>query len=263
MRILIDFDETITTKDTISLLLSLPQHHLQPSHFSDIYLSAYKSHVKSVANVEDEINFQKQLLSVENTSINALQHEKFFKGITANQIARLSSEVAVQPGFFTFLRKCKTLNLAVSILSLNWSSVLIRSVLGEFGNDVEIVCNDLEMVDGVCTGNFKGNIRTGYDKLQYIRQFPQKVYIGDSRSDLLSLLASDVGIVMESGSLLKKSPWELKIKSLNEIRFVDKFTHRKVNEFTNREVDKCTNRKVNEFSNQLYKANWHDIVEFI
>lgn len=226
--IVLDFDDTITDTDTIKYLSEIPYHRtpgLAPpfSHFTATYLTAYekfKANVGAPSSFEEEIKYQQQLKPVEMSSIAELESHKLFKGITKQDILKQSHKVPIKPGFVSFLSLCTAKNIPIRILSVNWSKTLILAVLHATNvahhiRDRDIFVNDLQFENGKCTGVFdsKSSIRTGYDKLEVIKTLkhpdsspPSKlIYIGDSRTDLLPLLASDVGIVMKSGSL--NVPW--------------------------------------------------------
>lgn len=235
--IIIDFDETITDTDTIKYISELPyvkNPQLLPkfSHFTSVYLNAYDSFKAShentsITSINDEIAYQNQLKAVELTSINELEHHRIFKGITESDILNQSKKVPVKPGFKSFFNACAKRQIPIKILSINWSSILIKGVLASLGcseDHYEVVVNDLCFENGSCTGTFDPSIsvRTGYDKWNILQQLKTKltpgsplIYIGDSRTDLLSILDSDIGIIIEGGSLLKKLPWDIPVTPLS------------------------------------------------
>lgn len=227
MMVVIDFDDTITDGDTIKYLSEIPyakNSQLQPKfdYFTSVYLEAHKNQkLDLVANFEQEIEYQKRLKPVEMTSIGEIERLRIFRDITEAEVLVQARKVPIKQGFKLFVGVCANKHIPVKILSINWSVVFIRGVLSRLGlGDAEVILNDLQFVNGRCTGLFAGkyDIRTGYDKLQILQQLRSDgdmVYIGDSRTDLLSLVASDVGIIMESGSLLKKMPWDVGVKPLS------------------------------------------------
>ncbi|EGV61278.1 hypothetical protein PSN45_001367 [Yamadazyma tenuis] len=230
--IVVDFDETITEHDTISLISQIP-YTTDPTktppfeYFTNVYLQALEKY-RSVANIPksmaEEIEYQKGMKSVEMSSINELERHQLFNGITKQSLAEQAVKVKVKPGFSKFLSICSSRQIPVKILSVNWSSVLIRGVLAGLGYELDVMVNELQF-DGhsVCTGHFDPTIsvRTGYDKYMAIEQLKRQyhnqklIYIGDSRTDLLALLASDMGVIMESGSLIQKLPWDIDVRQLS------------------------------------------------
>ena len=91
------------------------------------------------------------------------------------------------------------------------------------GENLKIMVNELEFVNGISTGNFNESIsiRTGLDKLNIvnslIKQYGKTCYIGDSMTDLLSLIDSDIGIAIEEGSVIESvKKLNFPIKNLSE-----------------------------------------------
>lgn len=232
-----DFDETITRKDTISLLAKLPYkrptaRELPPwTHFTQNYMKAYELYAKPntrclplipqdvlnfrhkimKSNYKDlfseEFAYQKQARKVELASIEELEKYKLFQGITANSVKQYVGslqEEQIRPGFTEVWRNTDE----QYVLSINWSREFIRDVLAEKElqvNEENIYCNKLLISDdGSYTGMFDKGIMTGSDKvrvleciLDKIPEQPKKVwYIGDSETDLLSILHPKVNGVL-------------------------------------------------------------------
>lgn len=191
------------------------------SHFLSVYLEAlneYNKTAKPLRNLKDELEYQKGLKELEMTSIREIEAKGLFKGVKRESVVKLAEKIQLKPGFLDFMANC---NKPVKVLSINWTSILINAIFSKVEHKPEVLVNELEFVDGTCLGKFdpKINIRTGYDKWTIMEQLKRKdkiVYIGDSRTDLAALLASDVGIVIEGGSLLTKLPWEVSIQSLDK-----------------------------------------------
>lgn len=219
--IIIDWDETLTTKDTIQYLAQLPytinshnRQHSPPrlpfSHYTDIYMTNYtnyKSHHfgKDYTILDDYIQFQMGMEPIEMSSINALESDGVFQGLTKLQIRNQADLVQLRPGAVAFLERCLLLRKSVVILSVNWTSLMIDEVLRRNGiavsdgeniknndtmeedgkrdgdgdededgeNGVKIVTNEFEFAsDGKTTGFWLSypKIHTSLDKLNYINQ---------------------------------------------------------------------------------------------
>lgn len=212
-----DWDETVTKVDTIKYVaeaayLKKPTYQPPFSHFVDTYLTAYERFnlTQSVStNIQEELNYQRNVKSVELSSVNEIEKLKLFKGLSAVDFQVVADRIDIHQEFVTTFRYCKQQNIPIVILSVNWSRNLIEAVLRLNAidpKDVKIVVNEFDFDDGICSGNFRKDIsiRTGYDKLQYIKSFGADIiYVGDSRTDLLSIIESKVGIIFKKESTMK------------------------------------------------------------
>lgn len=214
--IVTDWDETITMKDTILLVaetayLAKPGYTPAFSHFTNVYLKAYEDYSREFGprtSLEQERRFQQGLGPVEATSIDEITRLGLFKGTTPEQYRSQASKVRLREGFLEFMRKAAQKNVPVAILSVNWTRHIMEAVLAAHGfAAAQIFVNELDMQQGVCTGHFDSGIciRTGLDKLEVVERLKKEhglvVYIGDSSTDLFSLLAAEVGVVMEGSSV--------------------------------------------------------------
>lgn len=219
-----DWDETITTKDTIRLVAEAaykakPGFQLPFEHFINVYGSAYNKYKSQFSKtyrerdtVEKEVLFQKGLHDVEMASINEMTKHKLFAGVTKDNFKEQASKVVLRPHFINFLRKCVSQEIPVVILSINWTKIIIEAVLAAHGfkesKFLKIVVNELEFRENVSTGNFdqRISVRTGIDKLSKLKEisegFNYTCYIGDSSTDLLALLQCDLAIAMKDSSVI-------------------------------------------------------------
>ncbi|KAI5969079.1 hypothetical protein CANMA_001883 [Candida margitis] len=207
--IIADWDETLTTKDTIQYLAQVPyinNSKLQPpfSHYTQIYMSnyeAYKSQFGPCVTLDDHVRFQQGMLPIEMSSVTALEHDGIFRGLTKDQIRnQAAGHVELRPGAVDFLQRCLVLDKQVVILSVNWTSLIIEEVLkrngidndrGVNGSKIKIITNEFEfkneeessLVDEQVSGSKltptstttgfwlpSPAIRTSSDKLTYIHQ---------------------------------------------------------------------------------------------
>lgn len=257
--IISDWDETITTKDTIKLVsetayLSKPNYKPNFDHFTSVYLNAYDQYSKRFKekngardSLEKEVLFQKQLKEVEMTSINEITRLELFKGISPEHFKAQSSKVTIRPHFVEFLNLALKNNIPVIILSVNWSKIMIEATLAYHKIDVsklQIIVNDLEIDEAtqLTTGKFSSliSVRTGIDKWDIVKRLIKDdkkdvVYIGDSSTDLLSILEVQVGIIMQGGSVLKSlKDLNIPLKNLSKSNDLQK--------------------------NTKYVANWQDLI---
>lgn len=205
MLVVIDWDETITARDTIELL-STPQCRGPPfGHYTDAYMrdyEDYKGAVKPPTNLSELYAFLSGLAPVEKRSLDRIADGGLFRGITARELGRRAAGVRFREMWPEAHRwMCQRRNCDVYILSVNWSSVFIARALGE--SCIRIIANDIEGSSGRIVGpavDADDRVCTASDKLARFEQLKRgdtrSVYIGDSTTDLMCLLSADVGILM-------------------------------------------------------------------
>lgn len=204
MLIVIDWDDTITARDTIELL-STPQCHGPPfGHYTDAYMREYEEYKKAVkppSNFGELYAFLSGLAPVEKRSLDRIADGGLFRGITADELGRRAAGIRFREMWPEAHRwMCQRRNCDVYILSVNWSSVFIERALGE--SCIRIIANDIESSSGRIVGpggDADNRVCTAADKLARFEQLKRgdtSVYIGDSTTDLMCLLSADVGILM-------------------------------------------------------------------
>lgn len=215
--IIADWDETITTKDTIALLAEAA-YNAKPSfkppflHFVDVYMQASCAYKRKYAHprtsVAEERQYQLGLHPVEMSSIDEIVTRGLFKDVSRSHFDAVAKKVQLRDNFLEFLNHCRCSQIPVIVLSINWCRYFIEQVLRRYGfepsNILEVVANDFEYKNEICTGQFDGkfSVRTGLDKVEYMKQMKNErkiMYIGDSSTDLFPLLESDLGIIIEGG----------------------------------------------------------------
>ncbi len=225
-KVVSDWDDTITDGDTIHLIfdcLSESAPH-KLDYFFKIYMNEYRRYHSQVLphksykernNIEKEIQYQKDMKPIELSSFNACINLQTFKGIRKEALRSQCDKVQTRDGFIEFvmhLMKQKD-HPSFEILTVNWTSVIIKEylkrTLGEI--TIPIYSNELKFdEENVCVGipdHSKEDLRTGYDKLNNLKRigFEKKVaYIGDSETDVLPMIYSDLAIVMKGGSAAKQ-----------------------------------------------------------
>ncbi|KAI5968916.1 hypothetical protein KGF57_000031 [Candida theae] len=155
--VICDWDETLTTKDTIQYLAQVPyinSPQLRPrfSHYTDIYMSHYEKYksqfgasrtkngnvnnnsLTTKMTIDDYVEFQRGMGPVEMSSITALESDEVFRGLTELQIRQHSApSVKLRDGAVEFLNRCMDQGIEVVVLSVNWTSLLIDEVLRQNG----------------------------------------------------------------------------------------------------------------------------------
>lgn len=200
--ILIDFDQTITTQDTIGPLgqfgVSYTQNSKPWSYFVDSYLEEYRQHRDHLPDIPkgDFKAFVKQLDSyqpIERASQARVSQHKVFEGLSRHTLTQQANTLRadyLKPGVIETLQAYRD---QVRIVSLNWSKDWIQGFLQELDFPKHhIFSNDLEFdaASGKCTGNILPAILTTGDKQRVINTFRQHyktIYIGDSLGDIEAL----------------------------------------------------------------------------
>ncbi|KAI8365142.1 HAD-like domain-containing protein [Blakeslea trispora] len=203
--VLIDFDQTITTRDTIALLgqfgLSKGFCSKPWSYFVDKYLEDYQK-IKQPEATSDLKTYLTQLdayRAVEEASLARVSQHKVFRGLTRQELfdqGKQLSQSYLQPNVIDALKPIKQ---NVRIVSLNWSSDWIQGFLYTLGIEKEhIYSNDLVFDhQQLCTGEIMSNILTAKDKQQIVEMLDRKViFVGDSLGDIEALVKAEIGIII-------------------------------------------------------------------
>jgi 2-hydroxy-3-keto-5-methylthiopentenyl-1-phosphate phosphatase len=229
---ILDFDNTLTRKDTISALFSrvleyqkLRGHDFTKAHADIIsnYTTDYEAHIKEYQPVKKdrrtlkaEIDFQRSLKVVETRSFERISQSGIFKGISNGKWRRLGQEavaegeIEIRRGFWASGELGDSIRSKCSILSVNFSRPFIRGVVTDrpdnrLGHLRKIVSNyqkDPVGKDGTIVGpylNEKEIMATSDDKLRVMNKMRLRwqaiddvVYVGDSGTDIECLTDRNV-----------------------------------------------------------------------
>lgn len=243
-----DWDETIS-KDTMHLIGQAAYSQDRPfpypwSHFVDVYLQQYQNFMKhstKPTSVEEEFQYQHQLRCVELSSLAEAVKLQLFKDVHKERLEEQAQHVETFPGSIEFLKKLTELKIPIYILSVNWSSLIMKRTLELNGIDpknLHFITNEFEVLkDGRLSGRVIStrDIRTGSDKLQQFKLIKQDLlkqgiqdgvyYIGDSSSDFLTIINADCGVAFGDGSALRKLeqygiPYDEGIEGTNRCKHV-------------------------------------------
>ncbi|TGZ84765.1 hypothetical protein EX30DRAFT_337238 [Ascodesmis nigricans] len=180
-HLILDFDETLTTHDTIDPLATAayslqaklnPSNSIPPwSFFTDSYGADYDALISSLppassrTSVRAEFQYLASLCPVERASIERIESHGVFANLPIASLSSLApSHVTLRPGWFSHLvRPALSRGVKVSILSVNWSTgwiieALRAGAISEGGDEesldgVEVMSNDLVVDEkGVTTG---------------------------------------------------------------------------------------------------------------
>ncbi|KAJ5032450.1 uncharacterized protein L3040_009054 [Drepanopeziza brunnea f. sp. 'multigermtubi'] len=234
----LDFDGTITTKDTISTLSKLAVE-FQKSKGKDLtkelqdlvarYHEDYSKHVAEYRpagherrTLDEEIEYMRSLTAVELRSFGRMSASEIFRDIDVQDWPELGreavagGEVKIRKGFQDFVAGIDKLGAIWGIVSANFSAYFIRSVLMAVGVDngnVQVQANwpgnsgELRGPHGralIATSDAKLGTTRELLKFwdadnEYRDRTSKFVYIGDSGTDIECLTADGaVGIVMSA-----------------------------------------------------------------
>ncbi|KAI8343073.1 HAD-like domain-containing protein [Chlamydoabsidia padenii] len=211
--VFVDFDETITLKDTIGLLgqVGVDAHNsrIPWSYFVQSYLDDYH-HVKQTLpqpgnTVKQQVDYLDGFRHVEQASLARVSDSGILGGLDRQQWQQAgATKVQLQPSVkSTLMNQVEPDRLY--IVSLNWCKDWIRGALGGYGlKDDHLLCNDLEYdpATHLSTGLIRPSILNTCDKARHIQSVLEQynttrsIYIGDSMGDLLPLVQCDVGIII-------------------------------------------------------------------
>ncbi|PWN27649.1 hypothetical protein BDZ90DRAFT_232068 [Jaminaea rosea] len=214
MLLVLDWDETLTSHDTLSLI---PEQHnggLKP--YVQPYLDDLAEHTSTHplgkdedrTSLEQQLDWLASLSDVEGKSVQRVTEGGAFIGWDHTKLDDRLDQISFHPGVQTDLSSWleQRRGITTNVLSVSWSKAFIQAGLRRaklptsavYANDVEV---DSETGKG--TGKVIRKIATGTDKLREMGKMVDEagkatmiVYAGDSNTDLPCLLAASVGIVV-------------------------------------------------------------------
>ncbi len=215
LQIFIDWDETITASDTLSLIAppeGEQEHGPAFSHYTEAYLSdlkAYETSFGERSTWDRQLEFLDEMDSVEVESVTRVQDGGLFKGMTRASLLDRAESVEFRTGwedFYAWLGEHR--GVVAEIISVGWSAAFIRHAIESHSSTSRVIreiwANEVEMDHGVATGSLSKaaatHIRTAHDKMRVMngRATATTVFIGDSTTDLPSMLSAHYGIIMKS-----------------------------------------------------------------
>ena len=144
MLVLLDWDETLTSHDTLAQIAPPDGSHAGPSfaHYSKEYMSDYESHVqtyrdpdvKSIKTIAEQFDFLGSLAEVELKSNQRIEEGGLFKGWDpAAAEKRARTLVQLRPGVKDSLQRFLLAHketVQAGVISVSWSTVFVRAGLG-------------------------------------------------------------------------------------------------------------------------------------
>jgi len=231
MHVVLDFDGTVTTKDTVGTVAShaisfhKERHRDLSATWEEIvrrygadhadFVSIYQPAEPERTTLEAELKFQRSVRPVELKSLDRVLEARLFRSIPqlylvqAGQDDVRSGRVELREGFGEYVGAMLQDGHEVSILSVNWSASFIRGVIG--GDlDVAILANETTDDGDILGPRLPGQpgpapvMATCDDKLSSLKlvagtsleAWEKLVYVGDSGTDLECLVAAARGVIM-------------------------------------------------------------------
>lgn len=237
-----DFDGTCTQKDTTSLLYKATDKYLASteaerkqldalwSELGKKYWSGHQDVVSRSLSVNDSPSFsaynEKELRSFlqkvyeyDLTMMKQIEGSKILQGISKESIKEAAQEVKLNPGCLNVLNH---VNLPLYLISVNWCQDLIHAKLGHLKH-LNIFGNNLPLEGELSSGHLGKTLTSAFDKERIFqdligntteRSDGVSVFVGDSITDLLALLRSDVGILIGKSQTVRKVAKSFGIKLL-------------------------------------------------
>ena len=144
LYIVADWDETITSHDTLSLIAppdsSDPNGPPPFSYFAEYYSSLVTAHENAFGSrdtLDRQLEYIASLTPVEKASVKKVEEKGLFKGVREEDICKRAQQVEFRDGWkdFTELATQKGHVRLVGILSVNWSTKFIEAALRRIHDD--------------------------------------------------------------------------------------------------------------------------------
>ncbi|KAJ2974287.1 hypothetical protein NQ176_g6137 [Zarea fungicola] len=192
IRLILDFDGTITAKDTINHLASAgiaAQNlrrgvNLQPKwdRLVKAYLEDYEDYKSRFTpseakrtRLEDEKRFLSGLQHVERASLRRVEEAGIFHGMDAVAMKKIgvdalkNGDVQLRGGFGRITDLAREQGWPVSVVSVNWSDDFVRGVLGNTVPENNVIANNTR--DGsICGPDTLGLLVSSPDKLRAMQR---------------------------------------------------------------------------------------------
>jgi len=255
-KLIVDFDQTITVKDTIANIVYAAADNRDDREgfidawnrvvewFSREYTQVIEKLFSQPAPAQNtcdvllksaECKNQRSVFlqrkfeifeEIEMASIERVVSGKFLANTKREQLQTVGRGIEKQPCVETTLTNMTKSGIQIDVLSANWSKdMIIGAMAGLYDN---LVSNDLKFdANGISTGELSLQVVSASDKLQHYHRLKSKtgnnLYIGDSLYDLLPMLEAEIGVLFgRSRSVMRAiSHFNLPFKELTN---ADKFS---------------------------------------
>mmetsp|Transcript_28359 Transcript_28359/g.40046 ORF Transcript_28359/g.40046 Transcript_28359/m.40046 type:complete len:292 (-) Transcript_28359:2-877(-) len=216
----LDFDETITVKDTTQIIVDLAKNSIDDSYLRGDFEKLWAQHadeyykklrvlfeeiIETRKHCPDFTIFQanRRISHFERESVAETSFRRFLRGIRREELQEKASTICTHSPALDILAHAEHRGFEVAIISLSWSRDLVAHCISKhLKHNFSICCNDLEFdVNQVSTGKINATIFCGLEKLDHLNRLrdekrtDQVVYIGDSLGDILPMLSANIGIL--------------------------------------------------------------------
>jgi hypothetical protein len=177
-KLITDFDETISERDTISTLVHTAADNR--AHEKEEFLAAWQEMVQWFLTRHHRVcdawqnhrhslvDFLKSFEELETASIQRVMAKGFLEGLTKEGLRTVGRNVTKKAGVDRVLSAMRADGVAVEILSANWSEALIQGATE--GLCDQIITNSLTYdAAGRSTGNIHLHVVSARDKLRKFR----------------------------------------------------------------------------------------------
>ncbi len=139
------------------------------------------------------------------------QRVRLLRGLDEADLEKVRRRLLLSPGARTLVRTLKRLGYAIAVVSGGFTQV-IAPLVRELGIDY-LAANQLEMVDGVLTGDLIGPIVDRAEKANALIRFAnqaavplaQTIAVGDGANDLDMLAAAGLGIAFNAKPVVREA----------------------------------------------------------
>ena len=188
VHLILDWDGTLTAKDTLSILGHLPKardkrlgRNHQPAHSWDDFAEAYmrdytkqkQAHFPATSDRQAYSNWLASLRDVEYASAKRISDTGYFRGVTAADVANVAQnaidtgEVQLRNGwqhlFELFLPSDAPTSSKLSILSVNFSQTFIRGCIRHAVQSLHASGKQRQLIDYIEKMDVKANEIEGLD----------------------------------------------------------------------------------------------------
>lgn len=213
-KLISDFDETISQKDTIQTLVTAAMQNRTADELPtaeeweqtvEWYKTLYSHRCDKWLNGSREncqgtiVDFLTRIESLEMDAIGRVMKKKFLAGLRREQLQEAGRQVQKQEGARTYLSEMRSAGVTVEVLSANWSQIFVEEAVKGFCDTVVTNCLLFDE-RGHSTGEIELRVVSAHDKWKHFKSRRSKTgltgYVGDSISDLRAILEADVGILV-------------------------------------------------------------------
>ncbi|KAK5990939.1 hypothetical protein PT974_09214 [Cladobotryum mycophilum] len=235
MHLILDFDGTITVKDTVGELaqaaIAFQKHHrgidlqgqwdkVVQDYLKDLksYNARYSPPEGDRQDISEELCYLSGLDGIENASLDRVERSGAFSGLKRENLFEMGVDkitrgsIVIREGLDEMLQLASQQEWTVDIISVNWSKAFIEGVLHNFRHySISVLANEVTEAGKINGPQFLGRrLTTSLDKAaclahQVAGYSGTTIYFGDSTTDLECLLHQR-GIVIaadEKSSLMQ------------------------------------------------------------